>query len=90
MPKEHLKYGDRLQASAMCYRIPNIAQFEIRVSTQNEPDESAQAVGQVAHQAGTYVNLTKSPPMRSLDTRRSRGRGPAKNGWPDPSTMGWM
>ena len=46
--------------------------------------------GESRDQAGTYVNLITSPPMRSLATRRSRGRGPAKNGWPDPSTMGWM
>src|SRR3982074_3796417 len=39
--------------------------------------------------AGTYVNLMTSSPMRSLATRRSGGRGPAKNGLPRPSTMGW-
>ena len=40
--------------------------------------------------AGTYVNLTTSATIKSLATRRSRGRGPAKNGLPPPSTTGWM
>lgn len=39
-------------------------------------------------QAGTYVNLIASSPIKSLDTRRSGGRGPAKNGLPRPSTTG--
>ena len=41
------------------------------------------------HQAGTYVNLITSSPIRSLATRRSRGRGPEKNGLPRPNTTGW-
>ena len=39
-------------------------------------------------EAGTYVNLTASSPIRSLATRRSGGRGPAKKGLPRPSTTG--
>lgn len=39
--------------------------------------------------AGTYVNLITSLPMRSLATRRSGGRGPAKSGFPRPRTTGW-
>jgi hypothetical protein len=42
----------------------------------------------LAIQAGAYVNLTMSSPMRSLATRRSGGRGPAKKGVPVPSTTG--
>jgi hypothetical protein len=45
--------------------------------------------GESRDQAGTYVNLITSSSTRSLATRRSRGRGPAKNGLPRPSTMGW-
>jgi len=39
-------------------------------------------------QAGTYVNRIASSPTRSLATRRSGDRGPAKNGLPRPSTTG--
>jgi hypothetical protein len=44
--------------------------------------------GKSRDQAGTYVNLITPSPRRSLATRRSGGRGPAKNGVPRPSTMG--
>ena len=44
--------------------------------------------GELRDQAGTYVNLIASSPIRSLATRRSGGRGPAKNGLPRPSTTG--
>lgn len=36
------------------------------------------------------MSLTTSPPMRSLPTNRSGGRGLAKNALPPPSTTGWM
>ncbi len=45
--------------------------------------------GESCDQAGTYVNLITSSPIRSLVARRSGGRGPAKNGLPRPSTTGW-
>jgi hypothetical protein len=45
--------------------------------------------GESRDQAGTYVSLTVSSPTGSVETRRSGGRGPAKNGLPRPSTMGW-
>ena len=35
-----------------------------------------------------YLHRMTSSPIRSLDARRSGGRGPAKNGVPRPSTMG--
>ena len=38
--------------------------------------------------AGMYVNLIRSSTMRSLATRWSGGRGPAKNGVPPPSRTG--
>lgn len=41
-------------------------------------------------QAGTYVNLITSLPIRSLATNRSGGRGRAKKGLPPPRTMGWV
>jgi hypothetical protein len=44
--------------------------------------------GELRDQAGTYVNLIASSPTKSLATRRSGGRGPAKNGLPRPSTIG--
>src|SRR5690606_1897693 len=40
-------------------------------------------------QAGTYVSLTVSAPIRSFPPRRSFGRIPAKNGAPRPRTTGW-
>ena len=40
-------------------------------------------------QAGTYVNFITSPSIRSLPVSRSRGRGPAKKGLPEPITTGW-
>ena len=45
--------------------------------------------GEPRDYAGTYVSLTVSSSMRSMETRRSGGRGPAKNGVPQPSTKGW-
>ena len=38
---------------------------------------------------GTYSSRITSPSIRSLAARRSGGRGPAKNGLPEPSTTGW-
>jgi len=38
--------------------------------------------GLLRDQAGTYVNRITSAPIRSLATRRSGGRGPAKNALP--------
>jgi hypothetical protein len=46
------------------------------------------SVGALRDQAGTYVNLIASSPIKSLATRRSGGRGPAKNALPRPSTTG--
>lgn len=40
-------------------------------------------------QAGTYTRQITSLPMRSLETRRSGGRGRAKKGLPAPETSGW-
>src|SRR5829696_8474288 len=45
-------------------------------------------LGELCDQAGTYVSLIASSPIRSLAARRSGGRGPAKNGLPRPSTTG--
>jgi hypothetical protein len=48
----------------------------------------AVGLGQSRDQAGTYVNRITPSPINSLSTRRSGGRGPAKNGVPLPSTTG--
>jgi hypothetical protein len=44
--------------------------------------------GESRNQAGTYVSRTTLSPIGSLESRRSGGRGPAKNGLPLPSTTG--
>jgi hypothetical protein len=58
-----------------------MSQFEIRVSTQGGPVEAAQ-FGRVARLRRNVRQPDHVLANRSLATRRSRGRGPAKNGWP--------
>lgn len=63
----------------------------VRISTDIPvvSDPRCDPSGELRDQAGTYVNLITSSPIKSLATRRSGGRGPAKNGLPPPSTTGW-
>ena len=55
---------------------------EVELAAAAAPDDELGRIADPRDQAGTYVNLITSSPMRSLATRRSRGRGPVKNGWP--------
>ena len=57
----------------------------------DDPSSIAVAIVTMAlavRQAGRYVNLITSSAIKSLANRWSGGRGPAKNGWPPPSTTG--
>jgi hypothetical protein len=51
-------------------------------------DRSGRPSGESRDYAGTYVNRIASSAIKSLATRWSGGRGPAKNGLPPPSTTG--
>src|SRR5262245_1015129 len=57
-----------------------VSQFEIRVRPKAHLTSRRSPAGESRDQAGTYVNLITSSPIRLLCTRRSGRRGPTKSG----------